>query len=367
VAFHTLTWLSWLVAAAYLALVNHQPLVSVLLILATGGIFVVAGRRSALGQSWSTFLRLGLSVWFVTMLFNVVSTHAGRMVLFTLPRSWPLIGGAITLEALLYGLASGASLFATLLVFATFNLAVDQHRLLRWVPAGLYQAGLVVSIALAFVPQMMASLQDIREAQRIRGHRFKGMRDLVPLFVPLITTGLERSMTLAESIEARGFGGVVETEDQKLPAGRGWLNLVTLTGLLAILAGLVLQAMRPQMRWSAWTSMASGAVLVAVAVYAQGRRVRRSHYLRELWHQRDTSACLCSAASVAIVAYVQATTPMSLWYYPYPPYSPWPAFPPLLGIAAVLLAAPALLWPARMQRSANHTSTYQSTCEARLD
>lgn len=219
--FHTITWLVWLVSAAYLALVNHQPLVSILLILAAGSVFGAAGKRSTLGQSWSTFLRLGLSVWMVAMLFNLFSTHAGEMVLFTLPRSWPLIGGPITVEALLYGLGSGASLFATLLVFATFNLAVDQHRLLRWVPAGLYQAGLVVSIALAFVPQMMASLQDIREAQRIRGHRFKGVRDLVPMFVPLITTGLERSMTLAESIEARGFGGVVPAQDQSAMASRG--------------------------------------------------------------------------------------------------------------------------------------------------
>ena len=365
--YHTITWLMWLAAAAYLALVNHQPLVSILLILAAGSIFGVAGKRSALGQSWGTFLRLGLSVWLVALTFNLISTHAGRMVLVTLPRSWPLIGGPITLEALLYGLASGASLFAMLLVFATFNLAVDQHRLLRWVPSGLYQAGLVVSIALAFVPQMMASLQDIREAQRIRGHKFKGIRDLVPLFVPLITTGLERSMTLAESIEARGFGGVVETQDQSAPAGRGRLNAATLAGLLAMLAGLIWQAMKPQMRWPAWLTIGLGTALVLSALYMQGRRVRRSHYLRELWRQRDTGVCVCSGASIGIVAYMQATAPLSLWYYPYPPYSPWPTFPPLLGIAAVILAAPALLWPAQMRRAASHSTALQTAREASLD
>ena len=136
------------------------------------------------------------------------------MVLFTLPRNWPLIGGPITLEGLLYGLSGGASLFAVLLVFATFNLALDSHRLLRWLPSGLYQAGLVVSIALSFIPQLMSSLQEIREAQRVRGHQFRGVRDWIPLFVPLITTALERSLTLAESMEARGFGGIAPPSNE---------------------------------------------------------------------------------------------------------------------------------------------------------
>lgn len=365
--YHTVTWLMWLVAAAYLALVNHQPLVSILLILAAGSIFGVAGKRSTLGQSWGTFLRLGLSIWLVALAFNLLSTHAGQLVLFTLPRRWPLIGGPITLEALLYGLASGASLFAVLLVFATFNLAVDQHRLLRWVPAGLYQAGLVVSIALAFVPQMMVSLQDIREAQRIRGHKFKGIRDLVPLFVPLITTGLERSLTLAESIEARGFGGVVETQEQGALAGHAWLNIATLTGLSVVLLGLIWQAMNPSMRWAAWLIIGLGMALVLSALYIQGQHVRRSHYLRELWRPRDTGVCLCSGVSIGIVAYVQATAPVALWYYPYPPYTPWPAFPTLLGVAAVLIAAPALLWPTQMHRAGNRPTTLQATCEASHD
>ena len=118
--YHTLTWLAWLCAAAYLTLVNHQPLVSILLIVATAGVFSAAGRRSPLGQSWGAFLRLGLSMWLVALAFNLLSTHAGRIVLLTLPRSWPLVGGPITLEAMLYGLSNGATLFAILLVFAAF-------------------------------------------------------------------------------------------------------------------------------------------------------------------------------------------------------------------------------------------------------
>ena len=36
-----------------------------------------------------------------------------------------------------------------------------------------------------------------------------------------------------------------------------------------------------------------------------------------------------------------------LLYYPYPPYSPWPTFEPVLGFAILLLVAPALALPPR--------------------
>jgi energy-coupling factor transport system permease protein len=373
--FHTLTWLAWLAAAAYLALINQQPLQSALLILATALVFQVASRRNPLGQSWHAFLRLGLGVWLVALLFNLLSSHAGAMVFFTLPRRWPLIGGPITLEALLYGLASGGSLFAMLLVFATFNLAADQHRLLRRIPTGLFQAGLVVSIALAFVPQMVLGLQQIREAQRIRGFKLRGLRDLVPLFVPLVTTGLERSLTLAESIEARGFGGVAQaTSGSTAPRGhvtlgdeggegpdyaakrQAWQSAMTLGGLLAVLGGLIWQAVQPATRWPGWAGLGLGIALVLTALYQQGRSVRRTHYQRELWRSCDTWVALASVASIALASYTRIRAPLALSYYPYPPCSPWPRFAPLLGLAALLVATPAFLWPSPQTAQATRQS-----------
>nr|MBC7244668.1 energy-coupling factor transporter transmembrane protein EcfT [Chloroflexota bacterium] len=370
--YHTLTWLAWLAAGAYLALVNQQPLQSLLFILATGLVFTVVSRSNGTqsgtesaslpaGQSlkvegWSTFLRFGLSVWFVALIFNLLFSHTGNIVLFVLPCKWPFIGGPVTLEALLYGLATGASLFAVLLVFATFNLGMDVHRLLRWLPAGLYQAGLIVSIALTLVPQLITSLKDIREAQRLRGHKFRGIKDMIPLFVPLLTTALERSLTLAESMEARGFGGI----DQFTMAASGVVPIstttelsttslprnATLAGLLALLAGLVWQATN-RARWLGWSLVGLGVLFVCIALYLQGRRLKRTHYRREVWQQRDTLVTLASLASISIAAYTQARDPAALFYYPYPPFSPWPRFTPQLGLAILLLAAPAMLWPSR--------------------
>ena len=415
--YHTLTWLLWLCAAAYLALVNGQPLQTLLLVLATGTVFTLASRRQHAGQSagaesrsvegWSTFLRFGLWVWVVATLFNLLFAHAGNIVLFVLPRNWPLVGGPITLEGLLYGLAHGASLFAVLLVFATFNLALDANRVLRWLPAGLFQAGLVVSIALSFVPQMMASLKDVREAQLVRGHKFRGLRDLPPLFVPLITTALERSLTLAESLEARGFGGVSPwvgqgktmppsgrgidgmmdthqageqhpsasadagtlsspTGGRRYPPGRGHAasTAATLLSLIGLLVGLIWRATDVQPPWLGGVALALSAVLLLVAVYLQGRGFRRTHYRVEVWQPRDTWVALACAVSMAIVAYTQARNSLALFYYPYPPFSPWPTFTLSVGVATLLIAAPGLLWPAQ---AARHMPEKESMADSQDD
>ena len=347
-AYHTITWVLWMCAAAFLALANQQPLQSILLILAVGTVFHTASRQQPLGRDWGAFLRVGVWVWLMTLAFNLLFAHAGQVVLFTLPSSWPLIGGAITLEALLYGLANGATLFAVLLVFATFNLVINHHRLLRWVPAGLFQTGLIISIALTFVPQMVSSLGAIREAQRVRGHKVRGIRSLVPLFVPLVTTGLERSLALAESMEARGFGGTV---GEYSTLARRTLHLTTLLGLLAVLSGLAWRVLRPGEQWQVLVLLSLGLMSILAALHFQSGHSRRSHYRRGLWRHRDTLVTLASVASLVLSVWAKTRCPSAMWYYPYSPFSPWPTFTPLIGLSAMLLAAPVLPWAAEAESS----------------
>jgi energy-coupling factor transport system permease protein len=52
---------------------------------------------------------------------------------------------------------------------------------------------------------MLNQFQQIREAQSIRGHRFRGIRDLLPVLMPLLMGSLERAFQLAETMTARGF------------------------------------------------------------------------------------------------------------------------------------------------------------------
>jgi len=338
--YHTLTWLIWLVSSVLFALLNQQPLQQIVFCLSAGMIFHAVSRKSPVADSWRTFVKAGMFMWGITLLFNLLTSHAGKVVLFTLPRNWPMIGGPITLESLLFGIASGLNLFALLLVFATFNIAVDTHHLLRWIPAGLFQAGVVISIAVAFIPQMIRSLQDIREAQRIRGHRFRGVRDLLPLFVPLLTSGLERSLTLAESMEARGFGGILKNPSPRMTL---LVRSLTIFGFLLTLSGAIISTLTTWGREWGIAAVSLGVGCLLSALYLQGRQVRRTYYRKEAWRYGDTISTLCSALSAVLLIAVWRTDRLALTYYPYPPFSLWPGFNIIVGLAAVLLCAPAIL------------------------
>lgn len=117
------------------------------------------------------------------------------------------IGGVITLESVTYALLQALGMVGILIALAVFNTCVDHYALLRNAPRFLRQSTIVLSIAVTFIPQMLTAQAEIREAQLLRGHRFRARRDLPRLFVTLLAEGLERSITLAESMSARGFGG----------------------------------------------------------------------------------------------------------------------------------------------------------------
>jgi energy-coupling factor transport system permease protein len=347
--YHTLTWMFWLIAALLPAMLSRNPLYLVTLLLAVAVAYNTIGRLSPMAASWGVFLKAGLALATLSVLFNVLTVHYGETILFTLPRLTlrlgrvPLLdlGGKTTLESLIYGLTSGLSLIAILLIFATFNVLVDHHRLLRRTPAFLYQTGMIASIAIAFVPQMVSSLQEIREAQAIRGHRFRGIRDLLPLFVPLLTTGLERAIQLAESMEARGFGSLSAARSR-------WRQTLQRVLIAAALSGLLVAAFArsyySEAPWASGVLALSSTVLLVGTLMAIGRAVKRSRYRRELWRRRDTLVSVACIVSIAITTGFWLRDPGALFFYPYPRFS-FPGFNPVIGLGLLAAVTPVLAAP----------------------
>jgi energy-coupling factor transport system permease protein len=205
----------------------------------------------------------------------------------------------------------------------------------------MYQTGVVASIAITFVPQMTSSLKDIREAQAIRGHRFKGLRDLLPLFAPLLTSGLERSMQLAESMEARGFGEATrEDGETRRLVHKALIPLA----LFALLAGVFLYGYLASLRWIGALLAVGAMLLLSANLFVMGRLVRRSHYSRELWRRRDTLVSAAAVASMAVMVGIWLFDADSLLFYPYPKFA-FPTFNPLVGLALLAAVAPVLSAP----------------------
>jgi energy-coupling factor transport system permease protein len=281
-------------------------------------------------------LRLGLLIVGTSALFNFVTAHFGRTVLFSLPASIPLIGGPFTLEALVFGAINGLVLVGFLLAFNVLYQALPTQALIRLIPRALFPVAVVISIAVSFVPTTLEQFYQIRDAQRMRGHQVRGVRDWLPLFMPLLVGGLERALQLAEAMTARGFGSLGTAQGQ---ATVQRLRLALVMGLAALLAGLLVLLFWRQQA-AGWTLVVLGGGALLLALGRQGRRIQRTVYRRQPWRNQDW--LVAAAAAVTVVAYLLPAGQATRAYTPYPQIS-LPGFDLWLALATLALLAPAVL------------------------
>jgi energy-coupling factor transport system permease protein len=347
--YHAKAWVLWLLAALMPVILTKNPFYLLIAILAVSINYVSLGRSLPGAQGWAGFLRIGLILALFSIAFNLLFVSAGDSVLFTLPKlHWRMatlsqqpvliqIGGAITLESLAYGLTTGLALMGVLITFATFNTLVDHYQLLRDTPRFLYQSAIVASIAITFVPQMVIAQREIREAQALRGHRFRGIRDLPPLFVALLAEGLERSITLAESMDARGFGG---QPSARVAQSELLLKSIIALALVIIASGAFALSYFPNKSLGGMTMLMGGGMLVA-ALWMVGQNVQRSRYRRDRWGRHDTLVAVASIITIVSILATWAIHRPALVFYPYPRLT-WPVFDPFIGLAILLIATPAM-------------------------
>lgn len=336
---HSRAWLIWLAAALAALSLTRNPVYLALIVLTVVAVGRVLQRQVDTPTLPLPLLRLALLILTLSALLNAATAHVGRTVLVHLPAAIPLLGGPITLEALVYGALNGLLLVGFLAAFQVLYQAVPVQALIQLLPRAFYPVAVVASIAVSFVPSTLVQFEQIREAQSMRGHQVRGLRDWLPLFLPLLVGGLERALQLAEAMTARGFGSLGAAE-----AGRGQgdgLRAALAVGLAALLAGVLLLLFWQQ-RWLGWGMLALGGGLIALALVGQGRRVRRTVYRREAWTRQDS--LVAGLAILVGVAYVLPGSRAALAYTPYPQIM-LPAVQGTLGLATLLLAAPAvMLW-----------------------
>jgi energy-coupling factor transport system permease protein len=322
-------WLVWIAAALAVALLATNPLYLVIVLLCAALVRTGYGTNGSSLPVW----RFGLLVVAFSTFYNALLTHFGSTVLFTIPRTVPLVGGLVTLEAAAFGATRGLALWTLFAVMAVLNDVISPYELVRLTPRFLRSAGLVVSIMLAFVPQTINSLHQVREAQAIRGHRLRGVRDLIALLVPLLADSLERAVQLAEAMEARGYGNtkyqISNFKPQVLMGG----------GLSGVLLGWLIEAYwRNGIGWA--IVGASVAALVVGLRLAAAYAPQMTRYRRQVWSARDTLLVALSSAPLVAIAAVALLDPQVLAFYPYPQVT-LPPFDVRLGVCLALLGAPA--------------------------
>jgi energy-coupling factor transport system permease protein len=299
-ALHPLAWLVWLIGAAGVAGALGNPVYQLPLLGVLAAVYLAGHADAPWARAFPLFLRVGVIVLVLRTLLAGAAGSAAPPVLFRLPElrlpgGVAVLGGPVSAGALASGFRNGLTVLLLVAAFGAFNACVSPSRLLRLVPGFLFEAGLVVTVTLAFVPQTVVGLSRTLEAQRLRGHRPRRLRDLGPLLLPLLAGGLERALTLAEAMEARGYGRHRPGAAQ----GRG-AAMVGLAGLVALALG-AFALLAGNAAWSARGLLAVGAVAVAGAAAASARRSGRTRLRRERWERADGVVAAAALAALGVV------------------------------------------------------------------
>ncbi|MGC9398618.1 MAG: energy-coupling factor transporter transmembrane component T [Anaerolineae bacterium] len=329
---HYLAWVIWVLGAATAAVFTRNPLYLLLLL----GSYTLLTKALAPSSAGGT-LRFAAYVIPTTAMFNLLTAHVGTTVLYRLPAGLPLLGGPLTAEALVYGALNGLLLTTLFAAFRVLDLALSVHDLIALVPRAFYPVAVVISIAVTFVPTLRRQLQQIREAQAIRGHRMRGLRDWLPLFLPLLVGGLERALRLAEALTVRGFVAITPAPDTPTRLG-------LVSALALLLLGLWLR-LTPGWDAAALACSGAGGLLFAALIYRLGRRTERTTYRSARWSFRDSGVTL--GALLALVGVL--LDPATRTYTPYPTLTA-PPFNFMTGLALLALATPLFIGIDRQER-----------------
>ncbi|MEZ4520341.1 MAG: energy-coupling factor transporter transmembrane component T [Thermomicrobiales bacterium] len=324
-------WLLWFLAAGAIPLTSRQPLYLALILLAVVFVHLAFPHREGHGRSWRLFAYIGSSVAVLSIGFNVLTVHSGDRPFAELPGGLPIIGGQLTYNALVYGVASALAISSLLFAAATFNTAVRHADLIRRLPRPFQRLGVAGAIALNFVPQTMQAGRDIYDTQRTRGRTMRGVRDARAFVVPLLGNGLERAFQMSEAMETRGYGSRRPGErDGQLRR----LQMPVAVALIILALPLV-----------ATGRLLPALVIVMTALMLLGgvRPALPWRWRIDGWSRPTIGVAIPSCMSLAVVAWRTATG-HSIAYSPFPRLV-WPDFDLVIGLAICLLLAPAIVAP----------------------
>jgi energy-coupling factor transport system permease protein len=212
---------------------------------------------------------------------------------------------------------------------------VPAYQLVRHTPRAFQSMGVTVGIAMTFIPQTVRRFREVREAQAVRGHRVRHLRDWLPLWLPLLIGGMEQSTQLSEAMVARGFGA---TQDRASSLRTRFLFTI---GLALVLAGWLLRFAVQGVSGIGTALMLAGVIMVMGGLWLSGRAVPHTTYRPQTFTLPDA---ICLLVSLVVAGLLLVPTPVinqaTLLYYPYPQLIA-PGFDPLVGVLILGWLAPA--------------------------
>lgn len=344
---HPGAWWLWALGLAAAASRTTNPLL-LLLIIGAAALVVHTRRPDApWGRSFGFFLRLGVVIIVIRVVVQVLfGAEIGTTTLVGLPGiglpSWLAgvrLGGDLTLESLLTALYDGLRLATILVCVGAANSLASPTRLLKSVPAALYELGVSVVVALTFTPQLVSDVDRLRTSRRLRGRTTSGPRAIAGAAIPVLEGALERSVLLAAAMDSRGYGRRGDVP----PARRRAASTLLLGGLVAACVGTYGLVAADAPAALGLPLLAVGMTAAVAGVALAGRSSVRTRYRPDPWRLPEW---LVSAAGVTVAGVFAAAAWLAVPGMTTPADPPtWPLLPlaALLGVAVA--ATPALTAP----------------------
>jgi energy-coupling factor transport system permease protein len=353
---HSVTWLIWAVAVAASIQIAPNPLYVALAIAVVALVTETHRHESRIARALPVLLVVGVAFSLLRVLLLLLTTHVGGTAFVTVPEATLprllggfTVGGPLEWPVLWQAAAEGFVVIGVMAAFGAFNALASHHELVQRLPRAFHEAGVVMTVALAFVPSTLVAVGQVREADRARtGGRPIRRGRLVRLVVPVLETGLERAVLLAESMDARGFG--------RSRAGRrhiiaGWLGLV---GLLALCGAMVALVGRSSV--VALGCLLGGAAALVGALALAGADERFTRYrVRPLTGLDAIVIAVVAAAPVGLALCSAAGESTLRWVVGLEPTLP--EFGPVPALCLLLLATPALVPSVKATREAEVAAT----------
>ncbi|WP_051713820.1 CbiQ family ECF transporter T component [Streptomyces sp. NRRL WC-3626] len=345
---HPGAWWLWSLALGTAATRTTNPLLLTLLI--TVSAYVVATRRpqTPWSRSYGAFLKLALAVILIRLTFAIIlgSPIPGTHTLLLLPElplpHWAQgirLGGRVTAEALTFALYDALRLATLLICVGAANALANPSRLLKSLPGALYELGVAVVVALTFAPHLIADVRRLRAARRLRGRPDKGVRGLLQVGLPVLEGALERSVSLAAAMDARGYGRTAQVP----PAVRRTTAALTLGGLLGVCAGTY-GLLTAEGGTYGLPVLLAGVAAALAGLRLGGRRTLRTRYRPDPWDLRAWLVTASGAAVAVLLTLAASRDPAALHPGVVPLVAPalplWPAAAVLIGLL------PAFITPA---------------------
>ena len=233
---------SWWVLGLALAVAAGQAnsFVSVAVVIGVALSAMLAFRSDApWAQSVRFYLGLAAFVMATRVIFRIIFNGqlGGTDIILSLPTLSVSLGfgpaltlfGDISAATLGAATLDGLRLSAIILSVAMANTLANPRKLLKNTPGALYEVATAISVAINLAPQLIESIQRVRRSRGLRG-RNKGIGVFASIVIPALEDTMDRSLALAASMDARGFGrrGNMSLGTLRLVRGLSFSAAVTL-------------------------------------------------------------------------------------------------------------------------------------------